>query len=218
MNYRITALKAQTRNHQRINVYLDGEFAFGLSRIVAAWLQVGMELTPERIDQLRADDEREKAYQKALKLINYRPRTEVEIRKNLERNNIDDMVITDVLERLRNSGLVDDEKFAQNWVENRVEFRPRSQRALKFELSRCGVQKETIERTIFSVDEEEMAYQTALRQARKIVNLEWKEYRQKMLRHLTQRGFGYETSAEAARRVWEETIRQAQQIDEGTEE
>ena len=42
MIQRITALKLQKRNHQRVNVYLDGEYAFGLTRIVAAWLAVGI--------------------------------------------------------------------------------------------------------------------------------------------------------------------------------
>ena len=36
----ITALKVQEHNTGRVNVYLDGEFAFGLSRITAAWLKV----------------------------------------------------------------------------------------------------------------------------------------------------------------------------------
>jgi regulatory protein len=218
MKCKITALKAQKRNSQRINVYLDGEFAFGLSRIVAAWLQVGLELTPERIEQLRAEDEREIAYQKALKLIDYRFRSEAEIRRNLGRNKLDNRVITDVLDRLRSNGLVDDAKFAQNWVENRKEFRPRSQRALRFELIQRGVQQEIIEKAIHSFNEEEMAYQAALRQSRKIKFQEWKEYRQKMLRHLAQRGFSYETSTEAAQRVWADITRQAQNVDEGTEE
>ena len=35
---KITALTVQKKNPNRVNVHLDGEFAFGLARIVAAWL------------------------------------------------------------------------------------------------------------------------------------------------------------------------------------
>ena len=69
MNHTITALTLQKRNRERVNVYLDGEYAFGLARIVAAWLVVGQELSDEKITQLRIEDEREVAYQRALRLI-----------------------------------------------------------------------------------------------------------------------------------------------------
>ena len=53
MGRKITALKAQKRNSQRINVYLDDEFAFGLSRFAAAWLQIGQELSPKKLKSYR---------------------------------------------------------------------------------------------------------------------------------------------------------------------
>ena len=211
---RITALKLQKRNHQRVNVYLDGEFAFGLRRIVAAWLAVGTELSEEKIVQLKAEDQREEAYQRALNLINFRPRTEAEIRQNMQRNKMEEEIIQYVLERLKENGLVNDAGFAENWVENRAELRPRSRRALAFELKQRGVDSAIIEQSIDQVDDSSMVYQAAQKQAHKIKNLEWREFRLKMLRYLAQRGFNYEVSAEAARRVWEE-MHDLEQIDEG---
>ena len=58
---RITAIKQQKRNPQRVNIYLDGSFAFPLAKIVAAWLKVGQELTPEKLTALRGQDTVEKA-------------------------------------------------------------------------------------------------------------------------------------------------------------
>ena len=211
MGQRITSLTLQKRNRQRVNVHLDGEFAFGLARIVAAWLQVGQELSEEQISNLIADDERESAHQRAMNWISYRPRTELEIRRSLVRLSVSDEVIAYVIERLKNSRLIDDPGFARNWVENRSELRPRGRRALAYELRQHGVEPEIIENSIGEIDEENLAYQAAVRQARKIRTTDWKEFRQKMLRHLASRGFSYETSAEAARRVWDE-ISQAEPI------
>jgi regulatory protein len=212
---RITALKLQKRNHQRVNVYLDGEYAFGLARIVAAWLAVGTELSEEKIAQLKTEDQHESAYQRALNLINFRPRTEEEIRQNLQRHNLEEEIIQYVLRRLKENGLVNDAGFAQNWVENRAELRPRSRRALAYELKQRGVDSAIIEQTIDQVDDSAMAYQAAQRQAHKIKNMEWREFRLKMLRFLAQRGFSYEVSAEAARRVWEEQDNPELLTDEG---
>ena len=45
----ITALKIQKRDKERVSVYIDDEFAFGLSRQVAEWITVGQELSDEKI-------------------------------------------------------------------------------------------------------------------------------------------------------------------------
>jgi regulatory protein len=200
----ITGLKAQKRNHRRVNVYLDGEFAFGLERIVAAWLQVGQELSEEKIAVLLGEDRQEAAYQKALNFIQYRERSEAEIQQHLKEQKLPEEIANEVIERLRRSGLVNDHRFAQTWVENRNEFHPRSRRALAYELRQKGIDPGAVQDVLQDVDEEQLAYQAAVKQARKYQTLEWPDFRQKMLGYLARRGFSYEISAPAAARVWEE--------------
>ena len=204
MKHKITALTLQKRNHQRVSVFLDDEYAFGLARIVAAWLEVGQELSDEKIAQLRAEDEREVAYQRALRLIQYRPRSESEIRQLLRRHQTPEETAEETIERLKQSGLINDAGFAQTWVENRTDLRPRSRRALTYELSQRGVDADVIEQSLSEIDDDAMAYQAAQRPARKHKDLEWNDFRQKMYRYLAQRGFNYETSSQAISRVWSE--------------
>jgi regulatory protein len=204
MGKTITALSVQKRNPNRVNLYLDGEFAFGLARIVAAWLYVGQELSDEKIQELQAEDEREVGFQQALRLLNYRHRSESELRKNLSEHKYSEEVIEHVIERLKRSGLVDDQRFAQNWVENRSEFRPRSKRALEIELRQRGLDREAIEKATEEVDDESLAYQAAQKQAAKLRNLDWLSFRQKMYAFLARRGFGYDVIGEVVRRVWSE--------------
>ncbi len=204
MEHRITALTLQKRNHQRVNVYLDGEFAFGLARIVAAWLQVGQVITDEKIAQLRAEDERETAFQSALRLIQLRPRSENEIRQKLLQRKEKDDVIQAVIERLKQSGLLNDEVFARDWIENRAELRPRSRRALAYELSQRGVERSVIETNLAEINDDEMAYRAAQNKARKFRDLDWSEFRLKLYRYLAQRGFDYAASQQAISRVWQE--------------
>ena len=119
---KVTALKAQKRNPERINVYLDGEYVFSLARIVAAWLQIGQELDDEKITQLRERDSLEKAHQAALHLLSYRPRAEQEIRRKLTEKGYAEVEIDTVIERLRIGGLLGDSQFAREWATNRSEF------------------------------------------------------------------------------------------------
>jgi regulatory protein len=202
--YMISALSVQKRNPQRVNVYLDGEFAFGLARIVAAWLHVGQEINDEKIAQLKGEDEFEVAYQRALRQIEYRQRTESEIRKNLSRNEVSEVLQDAVVARLKESRLLDDASFTQSWVENRSELRPRSRRALAFELHQRGVDQSLIDESLEQINDNDLAYQAAQRRVSRFKDLEWPDFRLKMYRFLAQRGFDYESSREAIERVWQE--------------
>lgn len=200
----ITAITPQTRNRQRVNIFLDGEFAFGLSRIVAAWLQVGQTLSEEKIAELQAADECEVAYQRALKLLSYRPRTQAEVRQHLHSHGASEAVIESVVQRLKENGLLDDAHFAALWVENRRELRPRSRRFLAYELRQHGVSAPIIESALAEVDEAQLAEQAARRKMRKLNLNSWPEFKAALYRYLKQRGFQYDTIQETVARLWVE--------------
>ena len=84
MGRTITALEIQKRHKDRVNVYLDGEFAFGLPVIEAARLHSGQELSEEEIKALQAVDSLARAFDQAVRLLARRPYSTAEIRRNLE--------------------------------------------------------------------------------------------------------------------------------------
>jgi regulatory protein len=205
MDVKITALKVQKRNPNRVNVYLDGEFAFGLARIVAAWLQVGQMLTQTQIANLQAKDTDEVAFQSALRLLNIRPRSEQEIQRSLVKKGYSEEVIQATLERLRSGGLVDDAAFARVWVENQNLFRPRGRRALAIELRHKGIADEHIRSALDEeLDEGELAFQAAQKYARRLAGLGKIEFRNKLGQFLARRGFSYDTISPTVARIWEE--------------
>ncbi len=204
MEQKITALKVQKRNPQRVNVFINDEYAFGLSRITAAWLAVGQVIDEQKIRELKAADESEVAYQKALHFLSFRTRSENEVRKNLRKHDFSDEIADDVIERLQRQHLVNDLQFAQDWVENRSEFRPRGRRALQAELRQKGIEAATIEVALSHLDEEQLAYRAATQQLRKYRQLEWQDFRTKLTAYLARRGFNYNVAAPIVTKVWAE--------------
>ncbi|MDD2920722.1 MAG: RecX family transcriptional regulator [Anaerolineales bacterium] len=202
---KITAIVVQKKNPNRVNLYLDGEFAFGLARITAAWLKNGEELSDERIAQLLNEDTREWAYQQALLFLSYRARSEKEIRQNLLKHEVSEEIAEETLARLRKAGLANDNKFAQAWVENRNLFRPRSKRALTVELRQKGLDDEAINASLSNVDEEALAYAAAQKRAARFKDLEWVEFRKKISEFLARRGFSYSVIAPTVSKIWSET-------------
>ncbi|HEX8991211.1 MAG TPA: RecX family transcriptional regulator [Anaerolineales bacterium] len=202
---RITALEPQKRDPGRVNVHLDGEYAFSLARIVAAWLQIGQDLSAEKTAALQIEDAKERAYQQAMLFLSYRIRSTAEIRQNLRKHEIPADIIEETIRRLQAERLASDDQFAKAWVENRSTFRPRSRRALTMELRRKGVPDETVNSALKDVDEDALAYQAASRRARRLASLDWNDYRTKLSEFLARRGFAYSVVAPVVSRVWTET-------------
>lgn len=203
MDKTITAIKVQKRNKRRVNVYVDGEYAFGISRVVAAWLQVGQKISNEKVIQLKSEDENEVAYQHALKLISYRDRSSAEVRQHLHKKQIPAETIDRILDRLGENGLLNDAQFADLWVENRNEFRPRSHRMLAIELRKKGISEAIIAQVLESTaSDEELAYKAAQKQIRRYVGLEWQDFRRKLGSFLARRGFSYPTVNRIVEQMW----------------
>ncbi len=120
----VTKLEPQKKNPQRLNVYLNGEFAFGVSRAAVPWLEEGNELSQQKINALQTEDQVEQAFQRALHYLSFRIRSEQEIRLNLQKHQLPENIIDPVLNRLRERSLVDDRDFAQQWIDNRNRFIP----------------------------------------------------------------------------------------------
>jgi regulatory protein len=202
---KITALEVQKRNPNRVNIYLDGEFAFATARIVAAWLKTGQALDEEKIAKLQAEEARERAYQQAMLFLSYRARSEAEIRQNLRKHEFPEVAIEETIARLVQDGLVDDNQFALTWVENRNTFRPRSRRLLALELKHKGLDEQAIQSAVAGVDEEALAYEAALKRANRFQTLEWNEFRKKLSEFLARRGFSYEVIAPTVKRLWDQS-------------
>jgi regulatory protein len=204
MTGKITALKVQKKNTDRVNVYLDGHFAFGLSAILAASLKLGEFLSEAEVESLRDRDDAEVAYNRALDYLSYRPRSKSEVSTYLKRRGLPDRLIEAVVERLARAGLLDDEAFARFWVENRERFRPRGVRALRYELRSKGISDEIADRILATVDPSASAYEAAAKKAHQLSHLDQQTFHQKLVGYLARRGFDYEVAREVAQRSWRE--------------
>jgi len=198
----ITNIEPQKKDPKRVNIYLDGEFGFGLSGILAAWLKTGQELSDEKIDDLIHEDQLETATQKALHFISYRPRSTSEVRKNLEGKQIPSIVIEKVMKRLEKNSLLNDESFAKLWVDNRNDFHTRSRIALRMELKAKGISEELIDHVLENFDEDGLAYKAGIKYSNRLKKLDYPLFRKKLSSHLASKGFGYFSIEPVVEKIW----------------
>lgn len=201
---KITALEAQKHNKDRLNVYLDGEFAFGLDINTAARLRIGQILSEAEIAELQKTDGVARAFERAVRFLATRPRSVYEVRRKLQEKQTPPSTIDTVLERLTALGYVDDLAFARTWVENRQTFRPRSTAALRAELKAKGVEEAIIRQVLHEVDNSESALQLARQQVGRWRGEDSYTLRQKLSSYLIRRGYDYDTVRAATDIVIEE--------------
>ncbi len=205
---KITALRAGRGQGKRVNIFLDGKFAFSLEAEVAAkeGLQVEQVLSADQIEALARSDNFQRCLNAAVHYLSYRPRSESELRKRLHQRGFDGDNVEAVITRLKEQELVDDMAFAQFWKDNRESFSPRSQWLTKLELRRKGVANDIIDQVVDAIDDNDSAYRAALSKARSLPQSEYQSFRRRLGEYLKRRGFSYGVINNTVERMWQDQV------------
>jgi regulatory protein len=202
----ITRLTYQKRHKNRVNIFLDDVYAFSLPDVLASALHLGQWLDDDDIAQLRARDDRQRAMDKALRLLARRPRSGHEIAQALQTSGFSSDIREQVLVRLQEMAYLDDQAFARWWVDNRLQFSPRSVRALQQELYQKGLPTTLIAQVLESLDDEALAIAAGQQRAQRWQHLARADFDKKMLSYLQRRGFSYATARHATDYHWEQLL------------
>lgn len=207
----ITSLRFQKRDQERVNVYIEGEYAFALPALEAAKLRKGQFLSDEEIRALQTIDLEAKAFDRAIRYLGVRPRSEWEVRQNLQRyrprsgETLTEEQIDQVIERLQSREYLNDEEFARYWVGQRNQFKPRSPQALRYELRRKGVAAQIVDSIVEQeTDPRSAALEAARSRAYRWYTLDEAEFQKKMAALLQRRGFRWEIIRDVTQQIWQE--------------
>ena len=203
---KITALRVSRGRRKRVNIFLDGKFAFSLEAEVVAkeGLQVEQVLSADQIEALASADQFHRYLNAAVHYLNYRPRSESELRGRLRQRGFDGDTQEAVIAKLKEQGLVDDMAFAQFWKNDRQSFSPRSQWLTKLELKRKGVANDIIDQVVNAIDDDDSAYRAALSKARSLPQSDYQGFRRRLGSYLQRRGFSYAVINHTVEQVWQE--------------
>ena len=200
MEGRITSIQRQKKDSRRASIFLDEEFAFGVcdETVENFRIRKGDYIDREFFEKITEFDYGVEAKRIALHYLNYRARSEKEIRERLEKEEIPEAIVLRVLEFLKENKLVDDEAWSNAFVNDKLARKPVSSRQLAFGLAQKGVDKDVIEETIAKLNasesDEVRALKAAERRWPRILKTENepRKQKQKLYTFLAGRGFEYE--------------------------
>ena len=192
----ITSIKPQ-KNGKRVNIYLDNKFGFGidLENYVVLGIKVGSIYSEEEIESIIKKAQFQKTLDKLLRFATLRPRSEREIKDWLKRKEVHESLNEDLFERLKRLELLDDQKFAKWWIEQRQSFKPRGIKALKYELFQKGIDKRIIDDVLkdIDIDEVKVAKELLEKASYKWRNLKGFEEKQKKSQYLARKGVSWDS-------------------------
>lgn len=187
----ITAITQQVKRQDRYSIYVDGEYLFSLreQELLQLGLHTGQSVTTDQLSSYQQAAATGKWLDKLLNLLSYRLRSEWELRDYLRRKECEPVTIDTLIGRLRALGYVNDQQFAERWVENRRLLRYTSRRRLAQELQQKRIASDIIT-TVLEQDKDDVQEQDILRE---LVAKKRRRYPddQKLMQYLARQGYGY---------------------------
>lgn len=162
-------MEQQKKNPQRVSIFLDEAFAFGVHQdvLLQHHLYTGRMLDEAAIKEIIYDDQLVRAKQTALSYLAHRARTEYEVRDKLKKNQFDELIIERVIERLYELSYLDDDSFTERYIRGRLNKKGHAPLRLKADLRRMGISPEKIDRALQTIADRNSLLDKALEQAQK---------------------------------------------------
>lgn len=200
---KITAISAQVKDKNRVNIMVDGVYRFSLDvfQVGELGIRVGKEYTDEELNALETESIFGKLYARALQFCMMRLHSAKEIQDYLwkktrdtrtktgeVRKGVSAAITSRVFERLVEKGYVNDELFAKHWVENRHISKGASARKLIAELRAKGIEQSIIEKVMHETERDDSD------ELVKIIAKKRQKYtdEQKLIQYLARQGFAFD--------------------------
>lgn len=190
---KITAIKAQTKNPDRVSIYVDDKYAFSLNhnQLLEQKLRTGLEIDHVRLDEFKRASEQGKAYDRALNYVIIRPRSVQEMRQYARRKQWSAEDTEAIIQKLTERNYLNDQAFARAWLQSRKLTKNYSARKLKLELKQKGVTDDIVNEV---VNQESYDEQSALKAliVKKQKLARYRDDPQKLMQYLARQGFDYD--------------------------
>ncbi len=203
---KITSIEVQKKNQNRVNIYVDNEYAFACDAelIYKHGIKKDSSIDVQEISEIVKDDEFIKCKNSALRTVEKAYKTEKELTDKLKERGFEEDTIYKTLSFLKEYNLINDEKYAQMYIKDRLRTQGRNK--IKYALIRKGISEDMLSEKLANIDSEDED-DTAFKLAEKRYNIlkkkESDKYKlsQKLFRFLLSKGYDYDCCNKVVRRL-----------------
>lgn len=192
---KITKIEQQKKNKQRMSVFIDGEFSFGVDNftLLSLHLEEGSEISEEKLAVIKNSAVFEDAKNYAAKLISSKSYTEKAMREKLVSHIGDNEVVDKTISFLKEYKLIDDYDYAIRYAHDLVHLKKLGLSSIRWKLKEKGISDSIIETVLseFDFSDEIEENLKALAQKKLGGNYDIKNI-MKVKRYLATRGYSFD--------------------------
>lgn len=193
---KITDITLQSKNIDRVNLYVDGKFYAGVSRIAVYnhKLSVGQEIDESVIDKVIFDSDKDKAFDYALTYIaRYTPTAKI-LKGKLYDKGYGKLVVDYTVDKCKKYGYINDEEYARSYVALNSTVKGKTR--LRAELKAKGIEDGLIDKALLGLKQGASCQELAKKHS-KNADIHDPKYKAKLIRFLQYRGYEWEDISQA---------------------
>lgn len=193
----ISKIEVCKRNKERVNLFINEEFAFSLSAelVYKHKLQPKQEVDVEKIKILALEDSLIKCKNTSLKIIERSYKTEKEMVEKLLSKEYEKDIVVETIKFLKEYNFIDDKKYAKMYINDKVKKEGKNK--IKYALLRKGVKEDVVLELLDTIEDDkvvEIATELAIKKLRVLEKRENDKriLSQKLYRFLMSKGYNYD--------------------------
>lgn len=141
----------------KYRVYLDNEEIDLYENIILKYnLLLKKEIDSNLLEIIKEDNKKEDAYERALNYISVKMRSKKEIEKYLKKREYDNNLIHDIISRLEELGLINDENYIKAYISDKINLTNDGPNKIKQNLINEKMNEDLVEKYINEIDKEEL--------------------------------------------------------------
>lgn len=196
---KITAIKQQVKNPDRVSLFVDEKYSFSLSldELIRYKLKKDDELTEADLKKFKKISEDGKLRQRALEWLLNRPHSAKEFKDYMYRKKADPELTEILITEFNQKKYLDDEKFSAWFIELQSR-KGKSNRGLAAELFKKGISRETVG-AVLEEEKTNESKRLKILIEKKSKMPKYKNDPVKLAKYLTSQGFSYQDVKDALR-------------------
>lgn len=203
---RITKIEYQKKNKNRVNIYLDDKFEFGidLNVMIKYGLSKNMELEDEFISDILIAEDKIKAYNYAIFLLSRTSKSEKQLMLKMLDKGYDEELINITIEKLKTNKYIDDDDYSERFINDKINFSKCGKLKIKQALYNKGIDIQIIDEKLSMISNEDeiiRAYELAEKKIRSLTKEEPLKRKIKLSNFLINKGFDYDTVNKVVKRL-----------------
>ncbi|MFT8350302.1 recombination regulator RecX [Clostridium saccharoperbutylacetonicum] len=202
----ITKIEVQKRNKERVNLFLDGEYALAISAelVYKEHLKVKDNIDYNKLKLLAEKEGFAKCKESALRIVGRNYKTEKQVREKLKLKGYEENAIDYSVEFLKEYNFINDNYYANAFMNDKSNSM--GSQKIKYNLIQKGVSKEIIEEALANVNKEnerDIALEIAKKKLVVIKKKENDKYKisGKLYRYLISKGYEMDIVSDVVKEV-----------------